>query len=284
MQRLAEILFQYKEYATAFALIIVSLVLISHSSSEQLRSFRTISVGMIASVQSAFSWIPNPYALKSENTVLRRLDKDYALELMQLRKDAARGEHYREMLGFKRVSPMKLLPAEVLMKTTIQLRNYATLNVGSGDGVAVGMPVMTERGLVGRVIGTSENYSVVQLLINRDMRVAARTLRERIDGLVTFDGRADLLMKNVASVEPVKLGDTVTTSSYSPFFPAGIPIGTVGEIQEEDGSLFYRIKINPAVNFATLEEAFVVLHSPDEERIELERSVIEPREARGGEE
>jgi cell shape-determining protein MreC len=116
------------------------------------------------------------------------------------------------------------------------------------------------------------------------MRVAARTLHERIDGLLTFDGSKNLLLKNVASVQPVKLGDTITTSDYSPYFPENIPIGTIAQIEEEGGSLFYRIIVSPMVNFSTMEEAFVVLFSPDQERIELEREILESRKDRGDQE
>ena len=67
MRRLADLLLRYKEYALTLLLISISLILISTSNNQQLRSFRTISVGIVASVQEAFSWVPNPFALESEN-------------------------------------------------------------------------------------------------------------------------------------------------------------------------------------------------------------------------
>ena len=278
MQRIAELLLRFKEYAAALLLIIISLILISNSSNTRLRSFRTISVGIIASVQSALSWVPNPYALSSENHALRELNRDYALELMRLREAAVKGEKYRAMLEFRQTSPLKLLPAEVLGKSTIQLKNYATLNVGEREGVKISMPVMTERGLVGRVIGVSDHRSIVEMLINRDTRVTARTLGQRIEGMITWNGGSSLLLKNIASVQPVKVGDTIVTSSLSPFYPENIVIGTITKMEEEGGTLFYKITVEPAVNFATLEEAYVVLHSPDEERIALEQRVVAPRQ------
>jgi rod shape-determining protein MreC len=279
MQRFAELLLRYKEYATALVLIIISLVLISGSSSSKLRSFRTISVGVIASVQSALSWVPNPFALETENHSLRQLNKDLSVQAMELREAGVKVEKLRAMLEFKKVSPMKLLAAEVVGKTTIQLRNFATLNVGEKDGVKEGMPVITERGLVGRIIGTSNNYAIVQLLINRDTRVAAKTLGERNDGIVTWDGGSSLLMRNIPSVQPQKKGDTVITSSYSSLYPENLVIGTIKEISEDQGTLFYRIVVEPGVNFSTLEEAYVVLHSPDQERLELEGKFLQEQNA-----
>jgi rod shape-determining protein MreC len=174
---------------------------------------------------------------------------------------------------------MKLLAAEVVAKTTIQLRNFATLNVGAKDGVREGMPVISEQGLVGRIVGTSDRYSIVQLLINRDTRIAAKTLGARNDGIVTWDGGASLLLRNIPAVQPQKKEDTVVTSNYSSLYPENIVIGTIKELTEEQGTLFYRVVVEPAVNFATLEEAFVVLHSADKERLGLERRVLEEQNA-----
>lgn len=278
MRRIAELFLRYKEYATAVGLIIVSLLMISGSSSNQLRSFRTISVGVVAGVQSALSWLPNPYALRTENHALRQLNKDLSIQAMQWRDAGLKVEKLRAMLEFKNQSPMKLVAAEVLGKTTIQMRNYATLNVGVKDGVKEGMPVITERGLVGRIIGANENYSVVQLLLNRDTRVAAKTLNGRNDGMITWDGVSSLNMRYVPAAQAQKKGDTVLTSNYSSLFPENIIIGTIAEIKEEQGTLFYSIKVEPSVNFGTLEEAFVVLYSPDQSRLELERKLIEPNQ------
>ncbi len=276
MRRIAELVLRYKEYVSALGLIIISLLLISASSSSQLRSFRTISVGVVASVQSALSWLPNPYALETENHALRQLNKDLSMQLMQLRDAGVKVEKLQGMLELKEKSPMKLKAAEVVGKATIQMRSYATLNVGEKDGVKTGMPVITERGLAGRIVGTNDNYAVVQLLLNRDTRVAARTTTGRNDGLISWDGASSLTLRNVPSVQPQKVGDTVVTSNYSSLFPEDIVIGMVTKVEPEQGTLFYSITVEPAVNFATMEEAFVVLYSPDQSRLDLERRMIDP--------
>ncbi len=275
MRRIADLLIRYKEYATTIVLTIVSVIMISSSTSTELRSFRTISVGVVASVQSALEWLPNPSALRSENHALRQLARDLSVQSMRQRELAFKAEKFRDMLGFKEQSAMKLVPAEVLGKTTIQLRNFATLNVGARDGVAKGMPVITERGLVGQIVGINDRFSVVQLLLNRDTRIAARTLQGRHDGLVVWDGASGMRLRDLPSGLPQKNGDTVVTSNYSSIFPENLIIGVIMSIEPEPGSLYYSISLRPAVDFSTLEEAFVVLYSPDQSRLDLERQILE---------
>lgn len=272
MYRIADLILRYKEYVAALVLIVVCMIMIATSSNTQLRSFRTISVGIIASVQSAFAWVPNPYALQTENRALRQLVRDQAIELMQLREAGIKGEKLEAMLGFKERSPMKLLTAEVIGKTVIQARNFATLNVGAKDGVAVGMPVITERGLVGRIVGLTPNYSTVQLLLNRDTRLSVMTLRGRNEGMLTWDyvGGRNLLLRQIEAVRPQPKQDTIVTSGYSELFPENITVGTIASIEQEEGTLFYRIVVTPSVDFATLDEAFVVLHRPNDERLKLQ--------------
>jgi rod shape-determining protein MreC len=272
MYRIADLILRYKEYVTALVLIVISMIMIATSSNSQLRSFRTISVGIIASVQSAFAWVPNPYALQTENRALRQLVRDQSVELMDLREAGIKAERLRSMLEFKERSPMKLLAAEVLGKTVIQARNFATLNVGEKDGVREGMPVITERGLVGRVVGLSANFAIVQLLLNPDTKLPVITLRGRNEGLLTWDyeGGRQMVLQQIEAVRPQPKADTIVTSGYSEYFPENITVGTVRTIGQEEGSLFYRIVVEPAVDFGTLDEAFVVLHRPNDERLRLQ--------------
>ena len=281
MYRIADLLLRYKEYVAALVLIVISMIMIATSSNTQLRSFRTISVGIIASVQSAFAWVPNPYALQTENRALRRLVRDQAVELMQLREAGIKAEKYSAMLAFKAKSPMKLLAAEVIAKSVIQARNFATLNVGTRDGVSEGMPVITERGLVGRVVGLTPNHCIVQLLLNRDTRLSVMTLRGRNEGILTwdYDGGRNMLLRQIEAVRPQPKQDTIVTSGYSALYPENLTVGTIRSIEQEEGTLFYRIVVTPAVDFGTLDEAFVVLHKPSDERLQVETRLDSLREA-----
>lgn len=281
MYRIADLILRYKEYVTALVLIVVSMIMIATSSNTQLRSFRTISVGIIASVQSAFTWVPNPYALQTENRSLRQLVRDQSVELMDLREAGIKAERLREMLEFKQRSPMKLLAAEVRGKSVIQARNFAVLNVGEKDGVREGMPVITERGLVGRIVGLTPNNSIVQLLLNRDTRLSVMTLRGRNEGMLTWDyeGGRHMLLRQIEAVRPQLKADTIVTSGYSELYPKNLTVGTIKSIEHEEGTLFYRIVIDPAVDFATLDEAFVVLHRPDDERLKLQSTIDSLRDS-----
>ena len=273
MYRIVELIVRYKEYVATMVLTIVCLLLIAGSDDSRIRNFRTISVGIIASVQSAFDWVPNPWDLETENKALRELNRDLSLEAMQLRDAGVKVESLREMLEFREKAPMKLIAAEVVGKPTVQLRNYITIDRGSEDGIEIGMPVITPAGLVGRIVGMSPKNAIAILIINADSRIAARTLSTRNSGILVWDKEERLLLQNVPAVMTQHSGDTVITSGLSSLYPEDIVIGFVDEVTEEQGTLYHRIVVRPAVNFNTLEEVFVVLNTPDRSLKSLEQEV-----------
>jgi rod shape-determining protein MreC len=137
------------------------------------------------------------------------------------------------------------------------------------------MPVVTENGLAGKVVATSGGYAVAQILYNREMRISARDQRSRVDGIIRWDGGEMLTFADVAKTLDVQAGDVVITSEYSSLFPPGIRIGVVASARASEGSLFQAIAVKPSVDFARMEEVFVVTTLPDSERIALERRARE---------
>jgi rod shape-determining protein MreC len=180
------------------------------------------------------------------------------------------------MLEFRQRINYRMVTAKIIGKTLIQTRNNITLNVGDNDSIKIGMPVITDKGLVGKIVATSSSFSIAQILLNKDLRISAKDQRSRVDGILSWDGENKLQLKNVSKSSDVLVGDVVITSEYSNHFPAGIPIGyalTAGTVD----NLFKKIEVEPFVNFETLEEVFVLKFLSNEERQNLEKKFFESK-------
>lgn len=269
MQSLINFIVRYKEFITFTALAVISLSIISISNVSQIGGFRTVVIAFIGVTKEAFAWIPNPGALKNENDALRELNLELSREVTRMRTAQVENLRLRDMLEFSVKSEEDIIPAEIVGKSVVDMRNYVTIDKGGRDSIQRGMPVRTDAGLVGIVMGSSQNYSLVETISNRNIRIAAKVDRTLIDGIVVWEGGEDFLLKNIPSSFDVQVGDRVSTSNFSNRFPELIPIGQVTEISEEQGSLFYDIKIKPFVNFKTIEQVFVIKTLPDPERLEL---------------
>ncbi len=270
LQRLYDILYQFKEYAVLAALITASLILLALNDNPQVRHMRTLATVAYGLLQEQLVFIPNYFSLESENQLLRRANVELADQANRLREERLENIRLRQLLDLKQHAPFDLVAGEVIGKNLTLLRNTLTIGIGKVDGVQPLMPVIADGGLVGIVVSASEHYAIVNLLVNVDFRASAKIERSRVDGIVAWDGK-NVVLKNVAKTLDVKVGDVVLTSTYSSTFPADIRIGVVSDVREQAGTLFKTIIVTPSVDFVKLEEVFVVTSEPDSERVSLEQ-------------
>ncbi len=273
MQRLLDILLFFKEYIVVAILIIVSLFVLSANDNTQIRSIRSYTIGVVGALQDVLSIVPNIFELKKENVVLRQLDVNLSNEVNLLREARIENTKLRSMLTLKEHSPSTLVAADVVGKSLLLLRNTVTLNVGEQDGVKSDMPLISESGLVGKIIATSAHYSIGQIMLSKDFRASAKVQRSRVDGIIIWEGGDNLKMKNIAKTQDVQEGDVVITSDYSNVFPRNTKIGVVTKIWQKPGSLFQEVDVKPSVDFSSLEQVFVATATHDEERDTLEKKV-----------
>jgi len=270
MQRLFNIVRAFKEYVVLALLTILSLILLSLNDNSQIRTIRAYTVGFVGLLQSATSVIPNVFALERENTLLREQNVSLTDEVSRLREAKLENDRLRAMLGLKEHGSFHLVVADVVGKTLDLLRNTITLDAGENEGVKANMPIVSESGLVGRVIATSKGYAVGQLMMNKEFRSSAKVQRSRVLGILAWNGGEYLELRNVAKTQDVAVGDVVMTSEYSNAFPPNLRIGIVVDVTEHEGGLFKQIRVKPSVDLATVEHVFIVTAVPQPERGRLE--------------
>ena len=271
MQRLFNIFVLFKEYVIFVILLIVSLILLGTNDNTQIRAIRSYTIGFVGIFQQGLSSIPNFVELKRENEILRQLNVNLSDEVNRLREARLENIRLRNFVGLKEQRPFTLVTGDVVGKSLHLLRNTITLNVGESDGVKTDMPIISENGLVGRILITSSHYSIGQLMLNKDFRASAKIQRSRIDGIIAWDGGENLHLNNVAKSQDIRPGDVVMTSEYSNIFPRNVKIGFVSKVTEKPGNLFKEIEVTPSVDFSTLEQVFVITAVNDTEREALEK-------------
>ncbi|MFI5262944.1 MAG: rod shape-determining protein MreC [Candidatus Kapaibacterium sp.] len=266
----------FKEYIVLTLLVFLSFFLMTLSHSGEVQPLRAVTTILVGSLQSLYSWIPNPFALSRENDELRSTTMLLSSEVAQLRRSKGENEELRKLLGLKPRTGWKLLAAEIVGKTSIGDRNMLTLSVGDNSGVRKGMAVMTDAGLVGRVYSTSGGFSLVEGLFNREMRVAVKIVRTRVDGILGWEGGDELVVRNVPKALDAKEGDLVVTSEYSTFFPSEVPVGAITRLEPEPNSLFRKIYVTPAAHPFRVEHCYIVLK---DEVLEQEKAALEIKAA-----
>lgn len=275
MQKLAGFISKYKEFITFILLVIISFSLISAGDVSKIGGYRAFIIGTYGQLQKAFSWIPNPGALESENKALRRLNLELSSEVARMRNSLFENERLRKLLDFKDNSEYNLKFAQVIGKSTVEMRNYISIDRGTLDSIDIGMPVRTDAGLVGIIVTATDNFSLVETLPNRNVKVASKILRTGYDGILTWNGEKFFKLKNIPNTYDVEKGDIVLTSNLSNKYPEDVPIGTIIKVADDQSSLFYDITVESFVDFDVLNEVFVIRKLPNPERIKLIKQIEE---------
>ncbi|HID88149.1 MAG TPA: rod shape-determining protein MreC [Anaerolineales bacterium] len=136
---------------------------------------------------------------------------------------------------------------------------YLSVNVGSQEGVDVGMPVLTGGGvLIGRAAEVGPHTTKVQLLTDTGSAVAAMLQQSRATGLVVGRPDGTLRMLYIPQEEEVQVGDVVLTSGLAGTLPRGLVVGQVVSVEQKDIALFQEAVIRPAVDYREVELVLVI--------------------------
>lgn len=134
-------------------------------------------------------------------------------------------ERYRALLGLRTDPPIPMASARIVTDSRGPFANSRLANAGSEKGIKPGNPVMSENGLVGRIVGVTEGVSRVLLLTDVASRTPVMIDRTNARAILTGDGGPNPRLDYLRGQSPVKSGDRVLTSGDGGVFPRGLPVG-----------------------------------------------------------
>lgn len=144
-----------------------------------------------------------------------------------------------------------------------------TISAGSRDGVRTDMTVYNADGLVGRVLRVGPTTATVLLIVDAESVVGGRVGSTaelaflRGDGDPSGDGR--LTMTTLDNTSRPVAGDTVVSWGSQGGVPyiAGVPLGTVEEVQTSARNSSATVSVRPFADFSSLDVVAVVTGAPD---------------------
>ena len=201
----------------------------------------------------SISNLTNTY--QENQTLKQKVETIYELEvqLNDLKKD---NEKMKEALKLQdTLNEYSLINATVIARNPDTWRDIVTINKGANDGLTPQMSVMSDNGLVGKVLDVNPTSARVALLSNNDntlVRVAAMIQgeKESIYGTLTgFDHEKNILiMSQIQATQEIKVGDKVVTSGLGGVSPSSLYIGTVEEVAMDRFGLYKEVRIKPAAD------------------------------------
>ncbi|MBM0168786.1 rod shape-determining protein MreC [Altererythrobacter sp. C41] len=144
--------------------------------------------------------------------------------------------------------------ARLIGSSSASARRFAYLGAGSADGVRVGMPVRSPRGVVGRVLEVGRHSSRVLLLTDSQSVLPVRLTDSNV--VAYAEGRGDSMLRirliNLG-INPLEKGDIFVTSGAGGYYRPGTAVAIVAE-KTEDGALARIISDPAATDYVAIEE------------------------------
>lgn len=189
--------------------------------------------------------------LDAENRELRA-------QLAAAEESRRENERLRRLLGFVEEAPQRTVAARVIAEDAASWFRTIEIDRGSEEGVIEGRPVVNAAGLIGRVVRSSAHSARVLLITDASSAVAVLVQDQRIRGVCRGQGGA-LALDFALVQDEIQVGDGVITSGLGGIFPKGLVVGYVRSVHREQFGLFQTVEVEPAVDFAHLEEVLVLL-------------------------
>ena len=231
------------------------------------------ATGATENVTDFVSFMVELRTLRQRNSELEQINSNLVVENFQLREVERENQQLREMVDFAQTRPgLALRGAQLVARVVGQESNnfldFIMLDLGAVHGIAIGMPVITDQGLVGRISEVTNTTSKVLLITDVGSSVNALLQSSRLNGVVRGTPGGDLVMDYIPQGALFSVGEVVLTSGLGANFPKGIPIGQVVEISQRDIDVFQQATVRPTVDFGSLEVVMVVTNFNPSENVQ----------------
>ncbi|HEY1355541.1 MAG TPA: rod shape-determining protein MreC [Solirubrobacterales bacterium] len=219
-------------------------------------------------------WFDKTFEARGENSRLSE-------ELEQARSEAVAGQEaiqenaqLRKLVELDRdpviaTSAFDPVTGRVIARSPTVWHSSVTIDLGSGDGVAIDDPVISGDGLVGEISAAQPNSSQVQLITDHASAVSGKVLPLGVQGVVrpSVGDPEDLVLDFINSSKRVSVGQTVVTSGWraqglASLFPPGIPIGEVTKASVLEQEASQQVHLRPFADLANLDLVQVLTGGP----------------------
>ncbi len=217
---------------------------------------------VVASIQDSLEETWSHYiALQhvwEENQNLKLEIQNLQGEQNRLREQAIVGRDFQRLSIYQETAPMTTLAAQIIGRNVSNWYRAIVIDKGARDGIRAEMGVITDAGVVGRVVRVNSMTSVVLLLSDPNIAITGMIQASRDEGIIQGTPQGNIRMKYLPPLSPVQIGDAIVTSGLTDDFPRGLHIGQIQQVTKAATDLFQSGEVTPIVDFSKLEGVLVI--------------------------
>ena len=183
---------------------------------------------------------------EQDNRHLRAEIARRGVDMTHLAELEAENRRLADLLELRDVLEQKSVAANVIGSDATGASRTMIISAGSTSGIEPGMAVISNLGVVGKVIQVSPHSSRVLQINDHNSALDGFDQRSRERGIVAGSIDAGVILKYVDRSEDITTGDQIVTSGLDGIFPRGLLVGRVKSVRREGPGLFLAVIVEPA--------------------------------------
>lgn len=197
------------------------------------------------------TWISEMAQLRSENIMLKNQNVELLKWQMAAKAMESENQALRKLMHVVSSHKNGYITARVVSDVSGPYVHSALMSGGKADGIHKDQPVISESGLMGRVVDAGQNSSRVLLLNDINSRVPVIAENAHIKSILVGNNTGLPSLSYLSSDSKIKVGERIVTSGDGGVFPKGIAVGVVTSV--DDGTVSVQPFVEPSkVEYVTV--------------------------------
>ena len=259
----------FRKYALTFILLLVSIALFLGDRQGRLERADFIGSTLYYPFMHSIKTIDQIFELKSQNRML--LDHNAGLQLQMRSLE-------QQLLKLQQIPDAATNIQYIVANLVGYHGDFDNRNLiidqGYLTGIEVNNPVISSSGVVGKVIVTAANHSIILPLNHPEFKLGVSNRRSHDQGLLVSNAAGEVCMSMIPLDATIAVGDTIITSNLSRIFPRGFPVGIVSKVVKTPGESYQKAELKTFVDPSVMEQVIVLLYQREtdfDELMEAER-------------
>jgi len=199
--------------------------------------------------------------LRQRNTELEAQVANLQTQIIELQEQLSETNVLSALVDFARANPdNRYQAAAVIARDPSPFLQYVIINRGSDGGLRRGMPVVSQKGLIGRIAAVTAGAARVQLITDPSSTVNVRLEPSGAQAILQGQITGEIVLDMIPQGANVQAGDLVLTSGVGGGYPPNILIGQVANIRSRDQDIFQRASVQTVTDFSQLNIVLVIVN------------------------
>lgn len=219
---------------------------------------------LVRKAERFYDYIFRYELLQAENDQLRVQMAQQNQDIRNSQTYKEENEHLRNLLDLAdKRTDYTFEIANVVSWDTSGYGSVMTISKGSSAGLEVGMCAISAEGqVIGLITELGSNWATVTTILDTTSEIGAYIFGSGYSGIAhgDFELMHEGLLKAsyISSTATIRNGDQLLTSGDGDIYPAGLVVGTVSDVGDDEINVAKYAVISPMVDIRSAEQLFVI--------------------------